>query len=208
MDELDQALREIAAIRGHMARATEFRGYGAAALAATGALAAAAAWLQPCWVPHPVRTPGRYVGLWSAVAALAAALIAAEAVARARRVHQGLANEMIQAALGQFLPAAVAGLLLTAVLLRRDAGSASLLPGLWQLIFSLGVFATCPTLPRPVLAVGIWYLATGLYCLAAAPRALAPGMMGIPFCIGQVLAAAILWRTSRAEPPPELRDES
>lgn len=202
MDQLEQALSEIAAIRGQMARTAEFRGYGPAALGATAGLAAVGALVQPLWVPHPLQTPGAYALLWAGLAVIAAALIGAEAVARARRLHGGLADEMIRAALEQFLPAAVAGLLVTAVLVSHAPASAGLLPGLWQVIFSLGVFATCRILPRGMAVVGIWYLATGLACLAAVDAQAAPGpspwMMGAPFVVGQALAAAILWRASRA----------
>jgi hypothetical protein len=65
---------------------------------------------------------------------------------------------------------------------------------LWELIFSLGVFASCRFLPRQMFAVGVWYLAAGLYCLAvgSAGRELSPWAMGIPFGIGQLLVAAVL----------------
>jgi hypothetical protein len=65
-------------------------------------------------------------------------IIAIEAVMRSRRVHAGLALEMIQAALEQILPPLCAGLLLTMVLILSAPGSAWMLPGLWQVIFSLG----------------------------------------------------------------------
>lgn len=142
-DPLHQALAEIAAIRGQMARAGEFRGYGPATLAATGLLAVAAGFVQPLWVARPLAAPGQYVAFWCAAAAVAAALIAAEALARSRRLHGGLADAMIRAALEQFLPAALAGILLTAALMRWAPDAVRLLPGLWQVIFSLGVFATC-----------------------------------------------------------------
>lgn len=198
MNELDQALSEIAAIRGQMARTAEFRGYGPAALGATAVLAAGGALVQPLWVPHPLQAPEAYALLWAGLGAVAAALIAAEAVARARRLHGGLADEMIRAALEQFLPAAIAGLLLTVVLVRFAPQMAELLPGLWQIVFSLGVFATSRILPRGIVAVGGWYLATGLACLAASAAGPSPWMMGAPFVVGQTLAAVILWRASRA----------
>jgi len=200
MDQLDQALSEIAAIRGQMARTAEFRGYGPAALGATAVLAAVGALVQPEWVPHPLLTPGWYALLWAGLGALAAGLIAAEAVARARRLHGGLADEMIRAAVEQFLPAAIAGLLVTLVLVQEAPASTGLLPGLWQVIFSLGVFATARILPHGIAAVGAWYLATGLACLAVAEAAPLPWMMGAPFVVGQTLAAVILWRASRAVP--------
>ena len=67
------------------------------------------------------------------------------------------------------------------------------IPGLWQVIFSLGVFSSCRFLPRPMIAAGAWYLLTGLTCLALADnRALSPWTMGISYGVGQLLVAAIL----------------
>ena len=55
---------------------------------------------------------------------------------------------MIHSALEQFLPGIVAGFLLTGVLLRCAPQSLWMLPGLWQVLFSTGVFASCRFLPR------------------------------------------------------------
>ena len=101
---------------------------------------------------------------------------------------------MIHSAVEQFLPAIVAGLLLTVVLVRCATQSVWMLPGLWQVIFSLGVFSSCQFLPRPMFAVGVWYLAAGLSCLAlgGGTWTLSPWTMGVPFGIGQVLVAAVL----------------
>jgi hypothetical protein len=72
-----------------------------------------------------------------------------------------------------------------------------MLPGLWQVIFSLGVFASCRFLPRPVAAAGAWYLLTGLFCLSLGDaRALSPWAMGVPYAVGQLLVAGILLVTS------------
>jgi membrane protein implicated in regulation of membrane protease activity len=45
-----------------------------------------------------------------------------------------------------------------------------------------------------MFAVGVWYLATGLFCLAEAggARTLSPWLMGIPFGVGQLMVAAVL----------------
>ena len=53
MSNLDRALAEISAIRGQMARASEFRGYGPATFAITGLLALAAAIGQSLWLKDP-----------------------------------------------------------------------------------------------------------------------------------------------------------
>ena len=194
MRELDRALGEITSIRRQVARATEFRGYGAATLATTGLVAIAAALAQARWLPDAASHLAVYLGIWMTTAVLSAALIAVQTVNRTQREHSGMADEMIRMAVEQFLPAAIAGALLTVVMMRSGPGSLWLLPGLWQVIFSLGVFSSCRFLPRPMLAAGVWYLATGLACIALGDaRALSPWAMGIPYGAGQLLVAAILY---------------
>jgi dolichol kinase len=79
-----------------------------------------------------------------------------------------------------------------------------MLPGLWQVIFSIGVFSSCRFLPRPMIAAGVWYLFTGLLCLALGDnRALSPTTMGLSFGIGQLIVAAILLFAT-----PESEDEN
>jgi len=197
MPDLHQALADISAIRGQMARGTLFRGYGPAALATTGLLAVLAALAQAAWLPDAASDIGSYLALWIATAVLSVAIVAIEAVRRSRQAHGGLADDMIHAAAEQFLPTAVAGALLTFVICRYAAASVWMLPGLWQILFSLGVFASCRSLPRPMMAVAVWYLAAGLACLAltADARVLSSWEMGLPFGIGQGLAAFLLWRS-------------
>jgi hypothetical protein len=194
MTDLRQALAEINAIRTQVARDTQFRGYGPRSIAASGALALCmAAWQASAMgaLEHAV-TPFLFV--WVATAALSVALSAWETVARARRMHSGFAGEMIHAAVEQFMPSVVVGILLTAVLVSAAPQQVWMLPGLWQLLFSLGIFASCRFLPRPMFAVGLWYLTAGLVCLvlASASRALSPWHMGITFGVGQLLVAAVL----------------
>ncbi len=197
MRDLDKALADITAIRSQMARGAEFRGYGPVTVAATGCLAVVAAGIQALWLPDPATDTFNYVALWVVTAASSVALIGSEMVARSRRIHSGLADEMIYAATEQFVPAGVSGALLTVVLFRFAPESLWMLPGLWQIIFSLGFLASCRSLPRPMYAVGVWYLAAGLAGLVAASgeHAFSPWAMAVPFGIGQLLMAAILYRS-------------
>ena len=195
MTDFDKALAEIAAIRGQVARATRFHGLGAATLAATGLLAAVAASSQAAWLPVPADDVETWLALWCGVAALCAMLIGLEMVMRTSRARLGLAQEMIVTAVGRFTPAAVAGVLVTAVLYQRAPGSMWMLPGIWQVVFSLGLFASRDSLPPGIGLAGVWYLATGTVCLSlgAGEFAFAPWLMGFPFAAGQILLAAIVW---------------
>jgi hypothetical protein len=194
MTDLTQALAEISEIRAQVARGTQFRGYGPASTAVSGSLALIVAGAQAVWMKEGGRDVLPFLAVWVATAAVSVALAAFETIVRSRRVHSGLAAEMIQSAVEQFLPATIVGLLLTGVMLLAAPKELWMLPGLWELIFSLGVFASCRFLPRQMFAVGLWYLVCGLVCLvmASGPRTLSPWEMGIPFGVGQLLVAAVL----------------
>ena len=193
MNDLDRALGDIHTIRRQVARSTEFRGYGPATLAGTAMLAVAAASAQMLWVPSPADHIAAYLAIWIVTAVLSASLIGAEMYARTRRIHSGIADEMIRMAVEQFLPSVGVGGLVTFVLVRFVPGALWMVPGMWQVIFSLGVFSSCRFLPRPIAAAGAWYLLTGLFCISLAnTRALSPWAMGIPYGAGQLLVAGIL----------------
>jgi hypothetical protein len=195
MRDLEKALADITTIRSHMARGAEFRGYGPMTVAATGLLAVLAGAVQAFWLPEPASQILDYLVLWIATATLSVILIGIEMVARTRRIHSGIADEMIHVATEQFIPAGVAGALLTFVLFQRAPQSLWMLPGLWQIIFSLGFLASCRSLPRPMFAIGVWYLAAGLACVAVANEgnAFSAWAMAVPFGIGQFTMAAILF---------------
>lgn len=197
MKDLERALADITAIRSQMARGTQFRGYGPVTVATTGLLALLAAALQALYLPDPAAAPLSYLLLWVGMAAIAVLLTGAEMIARSRREHGGLADEMLYQAAEQYIPAGVAGTLITVVVYRYAPDALKLLPGLWQIVFSLGVFASCRSLPRGMFAVGVWYLAAGLATLALAESApLASLAMAIPFGAGQFLMAFVLYRAT------------
>lgn len=193
MSDLNKALGDISSIRRQMARSTEFRGYGPATLCATGLIAVLAAAWQALFIPDVPHRFSAYLAVWVGTAVISAALIGTQMHARTRRIHSGMADEMIRMAVEQFLPSAVAGALLTVVLTAFVPGALWVLPGLWQITFSLGVFSSCRFLPRLMLLAGVWYLATGLFCVALGDaRAFSPWAMGISYGAGQLLVGAIL----------------
>jgi hypothetical protein len=200
MNDLNRALGDISSIRRQVARSTEFRGYGPATLAATGGIAVLAAGIQAVWLPNPADHISKYLAIWVSTAILSAALIAVQTVTRSQRIHSGMADEMIRMAVEQFLPAAGAGALLTIVLVGSVQSALWMLPGLWQITFSLGVFSSCRFLPRPMAAAGAWYLLTGLTCITlAGGRALSPWTMGVSYGVGQLLVAGILFFTAKED---------
>jgi hypothetical protein len=195
--ELRQALLQVAEIREHLARQEMFRGYRSATLAFTGLVGVAAAVAQSAWLPQPTERLTAYLALWLGAAMLNVIVVGIEIWSRARMAEMDVTRRTTIFAVGQFLPALVAGGLVTVVIANRASESAWMLPGLWAILFSLGIFASCRLLPRAVFVVGAWYLTSGVLCLASGHglAALSPWLMGVTFGGGQFLTAAILYVT-------------
>jgi hypothetical protein len=198
MRDLDKALADIIAIRSQLAAGTAFAGYGPAAVFATAGVALVTAILQYFLLDDPTHKPLAFFLGWALAALSSSAMILIEMVARSRRHHSGLADAMIHQAVEQFLPSAVAGGLLAVMLWKFAPETLWLLPGLWQVLVSLGVFASVRSLPRTVALAGAWYFVAGfaVLLLASQSHALSPWTMGLPFVIGQSLMATILYFAS------------
>ncbi len=136
---------------------------------------------------------------------VAVGLIWTEMLARSRRHHSGLADAMIYQAIEQFLPAGAAGIFLALVLLKFAPEAMWLLPGLWQILISIGIFSSARSLPRIVTLAGAWYFVAGFTSLVlmSDSHALSPWIMGAPFVIGQLLMATLLHFASGDESDAE-----
>jgi hypothetical protein len=195
--ELREALTQIAEIRRQMAKSDVFRGYRSAPVALSGLLALSAAIVQPYVIPDPAADMGKYLWLWISMAVLSVAAVAVEMCVRMVWTQDRSHLELTRLAVEQFLPSVIAGVLVTVVLVRQAPLSVALLPGLWQIVFSLGMFASARLLPRPIFAVAAFYLVSGIVVLVWAHDgfSLSPWCMGVPFAVGQLSAAAILYWT-------------
>ena len=196
--DLREALTQIATIRQQVAQTETFRGYRAAPVALSGVLAWLAAALQAWQLPEPAQNPGAWLTLWIG-AALCSLVVTGMAVAlHCWHAPSPLSRTLTSLALGQFLPCLVTGGLVTAVFwLHVPQELLWMLPGIWAILFSLGIFASFRLLPRATFLVAVWYLAAGIFCLAWAQGeyALSLWAMAIPFGVGQLLAAGILYWT-------------
>ncbi|MBE9557037.1 MAG: hypothetical protein IMF08_09295 [Proteobacteria bacterium] len=198
MRDVDRALADIANIRNQLAAGTMFRGFGPAVMAVTGVLAIFMAGAQSIWPEALAADTLILLAGWVVTAVVSVGLIGAEMLARSRRHHGGLADAMIWNAIQQFLPAGFAGGAIGLVLVRFAPDSLWLLPGLWQVLVALGIFASVRSLPPLIALVGAWYFVAGVAVLIVASlgQSLSPWMMGLPFAIGQFLMAAVLYFAS------------
>ena len=198
--DLRDALSQISEIRQRMANERTFRGFRATPAAISGVLAIVAAAIQPSLIPQPQQDIWRYLALWSGVALLSVVGHAAGIILRLQRTRDPLERQATLLAIGQFGPCLIAGLLVTVAVVEFAQAEACMLPGLWCVLFSLGVFASRRMLPPAVFWVGAHYLLAGVVVLARAQSeaAFSPWAMGVPFGFGQLLGAAILyWNLER-----------
>ncbi len=195
--ELRDALTQITEIRLQLARTEVFRGYRAMPVAFSGGVAVLAAIIQSVAIPDATVQVGPYLGLWIGAAVVSGLAAGLEMMIRARNSASAMTRELTWLAIEQFCPCLIGGALVTVVMLRAAPESLWMLPGLWQIFYSLGIFASCRLLPRPTFWVAVFYLGTGLAALALAhgDAAFSPWAMGLPFGVGQLLAAAVLYRT-------------
>jgi hypothetical protein len=153
--------------------------------------------VQPRVVADPTQQISEYLTLWIGMAFVSMAGVAIEMAVRRYMTEDRAHLELTRLAVEQFLPCVVAGVLVTAVIVRHAPSSVALLPGLWQILFGLGIFASARLLPKPIFAIGAFYLASGIIVLIWSRDAfsLEPWCMGLPFGIGQLVAAGILYWT-------------
>lgn len=203
--ELHEALSQISEIRQQMARSQVFRGYRSATTAFTALVAAGAAGAQALWVPDPSRQVTQYLLVWCGAALVGLVVVGTEMALRSHRSGSPLQRQFTLLAVDQFMPAIVAGGLLTLVIEQFAREAVWMLPGLWAILFSLGVFASRRFLPRGVFVIGAYYLLAGLWCLTLdrSPGGTHPALslwtMGLLFGFGQLLAAGVLWWTLERE---------
>lgn len=198
MTEVGRALEQIAEIHEHLAKGEIYRGWRSVPVACSGVVGLIAAASQPVAFGGP--DGGRFTIYWVAVGA-AALLVGCSEIAW-HYVMRATSTERRRTAqvLGQFLPALVAGALVTVALVRLGPEFVRLLPGMWALLFGVGIFSARPYVPRASGWVALYYWTAGLVLLWASREVnvLSPWTVGGTFGAGQLFAAAVLyWNLER-----------
>jgi len=193
--ELRDALVQIAEIRESMARGEVFRGYRAVTTGFSGVVAVVAGLVQPMVVGDVSSNAVGFVVFWVAAAAICLMAVGVEMVVRTRRSHSDVQRSLTMMAVEGFVPSVVAGGLMAYVFGAFISGSVWMLPGVWMVLFAMGVFASGRLLPREVFGVAGYYLLCGVAALVMGARGVVgPGvMMAVVFGVGQFCAAGVLW---------------
>lgn len=179
--EVRDALDQLDRIHDQLTRGEVYRGFRVPAVALVGAVGLFAAAAQRWAVGDALA----FVWYWSAVGG-AGVLVGFGAAVRSYLFREDdFERRRTRRVMGQFLPCVLAGGLLTVALARAD-GFVPLLPGMWAVVFGLGVVAVRPHLPPAVGLIGLAYVLTGGALLAWLPPE-PPG-----WCVGGVFGAGHL----------------
>lgn len=181
----ERAMDDLRFIRQAMARAGSFTavpGWGGVAIGVTALAGALLASRQP--------TPGRWVAVWLATAALATLIATGTLTLKARRAHVPLSTGPGRTFLLSFLPPVAAAVLLTAALYAQ--GAVALLPGLWLLSYGSAVVTAGTFSVRVVPLMGIGFMVLGALALATpaewADMWMAAGFGGLHIGFGLLIA--------------------
>jgi hypothetical protein len=106
--------------------------------------------------------------------------------------------------LAQFAPCIAAGVGVT-LAAAKVSELIAFLPGLWAVIFGLGLVSARPYLPRGIGLVGLAYIGAGAFVLMQAPALGSPDgwAVGAEFGVGHFLTALVLWRNNERDPDDE-----
>lgn len=191
-----QALSDIREIGDILARTQHTSCIRPAPIACTAVAAIVAASFADV-TTHPMLVGDRsFVSYWLAVAVVCAAMIAIDLGRRYWTTDSELQRGRTRVAIYQFAPCLLVGGFATLCLLPVIEHPSSLLPGLWCIIVSLGIFATLSNAPPAMIFPAAFYAIIGGLFWRFDEWAVGLGSwsMGFAFGIGQLWTALILWR--------------
>ncbi len=202
--QLRDALSDLKEIRAQLDRSTEFRGFRSMSVGLSGILATVGAISQLTWQANWGQSLSEFLTVWLLVALCSVVAMVIEIWIRSFQSSTQLVWKTYRNLLIQIAPSFLVGAVMTAAIV-VSVHVAWMLPGMWALIYSLGLFACRQHLPRLTVWAAAYYMVGGTVCLAhsflsrdlATPQ-LSAWYMVILFGGGQFLLGWILyWKLER-----------
>src|SRR5262245_36407279 len=145
MSDYSRALAQIEAIHEQLAKTEVYRGWRSVPVAASGVIGVSAAAWQSA-MGRPVE-PLAFAAFWIVVALMALGVGCAEIAWHYVNGASEMDRRRTRRVFAQFLPALIAAALASGALIRLSPSLVTLLPGLWALLFGVGIFAARPYVP-------------------------------------------------------------
>jgi hypothetical protein len=197
--EMHRALSGIREMGDVLARARHSTCFRPIPIALTALMAVVASVMSPLFVESGSPMGASFVRYWIVIAGVNAMIVAIDLGHQYWRTDSELQRSKTRIAIYQFAPCIVIGAFATLCLTSTNHLYVSLLPGLWCMVVSLGMFATLYNAPPAMIFPAAYYAVVGgLYWrFNAWSCGLGPWSMGIAFGIGQAWIAVVLWRGVR-----------
>jgi hypothetical protein len=198
--EVSKALDQISEIHGYLAKGEVYGGLRSVPVALSGLCGLLAAAVQDRFIT--ASDPVGLVVFWTAAAVVSGFVGGSEILFNYLFWEDCFSRRRTRRVVGQFLPCLIAGVAVTVGLVRADPAYVALLPGLWAILFGLGIFASRPYLPRTSGWVALFYFTAGTMLLVLFPedRGVFGWEIGMTFGTGQMAAALVLyWNLERRD---------
>ncbi len=171
---VQRALSEVAEIRAQLDRTANFRGFRSLATGFSALVVLLGAIVQTAWLDASSNQIDVYLSIWLGVAFASSALAGGEMIVRG--VYSGNRQVWIthRRLIGNLMPSMIVGSALTFALANHASGQSSqsasfgmlwALPGMWAMLFGLGLFTCRHEMPRPANWVAMYYLVAGMCCV-------------------------------------------
>ncbi len=193
MQDIHRALDQISQIHDQLAVTREFGGMRSLPALLSGVFGVVSAALQPLLLDEA--TPSAFLVYWVLVALLCLFVGGSAFCYGYLRAPSEIERAQLRAVTAQFAPALLAGALVALVAYELESLPVSAIPGLWALIFGLGVFATRTLLPHAIGWVALYYLVAGALLLVFVRAPFPSGWtVGGVFGLGQLGGGLVLLR--------------
>lgn len=206
---LHRALSDIAEIRAQLDRTETYKGFRSTAVGVSVLILLVGFWLQSKWVVNLNQQVDSYLWIWLGVAVASASIASVEMLIRSRVSGNPVVGKMHWALASQIAPSFLVGFVLT-VLVGAHAyeqaakssadGMIWALPGIWAMLYSLGLFNCRRHLPDQATGVAIYLLFAGVMLLGFnwMTREAAGWQMLVTFGVAQTYLGIVLyWNLER-----------
>jgi type IV secretory pathway TrbD component len=190
--DVNNAISQISEINRYLAKSELFYGYKPGIVMSVGIVAFIMAAVQT-WLIVPA-SDMIFLIQWFIAGSVISIIIFGNILFNYLKSKSNFEIQQMSRVFLQFVPSLAAGFIITSVLFFLDNSAIKYLPGLWAILFSLGIFSMRPYLPRMVGYVALFYLIAGgiMLCLANYDLSFSPWCMGATFGTGHLFAALIL----------------
>jgi len=190
--DINKAVDQISEIHKHLAKSEIFYGYKPQTVLTVGIAAFIMAAIQSWWLIP--KSDFIFLVQWLATGSVIVAIIGGNIIYNYLKNGSNFEIHQMSKVFLQFVPSLVAGFIITGIMMIFESSAVEYLPGIWALLFSLGIFSMRPYLPRMVGYVALFYLIAGTVLLYLVRYSLSftPWGMGLTFGTGHLFAALIL----------------